>query len=148
MKRILGLLIATVMMTTAFAKQIDEAKEVIPFTGLSPEMTNDVVSGRRPDLAIECQEGTELPFKFLGHFGLFSVQFAPNLTFKIEKTCYLRFIPKRFNRPQSTRGYISYDLKSWDKLSSLRNSEMKADLGMSPDLSNILLKAQKELSTK
>ncbi len=139
------------MVSTAFARDKKalppelnrEAKQVILLTDLTPEIAKEVLEGMHPDVAIECPEGKELPFKYVGDFGLFSINFAPNLSIKIEKTCYFRFIKK--NRKDGTtgnpKGYMSFDLKQWDKAKNLlpvRDSQ--ASFGISPDKTHVLLK--------
>lgn len=150
-KTFIYLLIATSMISTAFARDKKalppelnmEVKQVISLTDLTPEMAKEVLEGMHPDIAIECPEGKELPFKYMGDFGLFSINFAPNLSIKIEKTCYFRILKK--NRKDGTtgnpKGYMSFDLKQWDKAKNLPpKKKSQASFGISPDKTHVLLK--------
>ena len=144
------LTIAMLMTSTLFAKKRSlfptelntEVKQVFPLADLNYEMTKELLEGKHPHMAIECREGVDLPFKYFGNFGLFSVNFAPNLSIKIEKTCYLRFVQKnRFNgKKSSTSGYISFDLKKWEKIKDVQAKQLNINFGMSNDKSHILLK--------
>jgi hypothetical protein len=144
--------ISVFLVSTAFSKSKDrispkelgtEVKQVVLITDLSSQMTKDLLAGLHPNIAVECKEGTELPFKYAGHFGLFSVKFTPNLSVKLEKTSYLRFIRTRPDNPKSSRGYISFDLKSWEKLSKYDvGNKRDLNFGMSLDKSHVLLESK------
>lgn len=147
MKKTLVLIFAaTLMLSTAFAKKRElpveletEVKQVLSSTDLTPDMTKELLEGKHPRVAIECPEGRELPFKYMGDFGLFSVNFFPNLSVKVEKTCYFRFI-KKSGRASPAKGYMSYDLKTWGKAKDfLPKGKLDANLGMSKDKSHVVL---------
>jgi hypothetical protein len=155
MKKTLSFLcVAVLLVSTAYPKSKTrlppkeletEVKQVVLVTDLSSQMTKDLFAGLHPHIAIECKEGTELPFKYKGDFGLFSVNFAPNLSIKLEKTVYLRFVNVRPDRPEwpKVRGFISFDLKHWEKASKfnkIRNPEF--DFGISPDKTHVLLESK------
>jgi hypothetical protein len=152
MKTLGFLCISVFLVSTAFPKSKDrlspkeletEVKQVVLITDLSSQMTKDLFAGLHPNIAVECKEGTELPFKYTGNFGLFSVNFTPNLSIKLEKTSYLRFIRTRPDKPKSLRGYISFDLKSWERLSKFDVSDKQDfSFGMSPDKSHILCESK------
>src|ERR1700722_3426608 len=104
MKTAIFLCISVFLVSTAFPKSKNglplkeletEVKQIVLATDLSSQMTKELLEGRHPHIAVECKEGTELPFKYRGDFGLVSVNFSPNLIFKLEKTAYLRFIRSR-----------------------------------------------------
>lgn len=117
-----------------------EVKQVIPLTELSSQMTKELIEGNHPEVAVECKQGTELAFKYSGNYGLLSVHFAPNLTIKIEKNAYIRFIRTRADKPKSLRGYISYDLKKWNKIDGkILEGKPELNIGISKDKSSILL---------
>ncbi|MBS0647677.1 MAG: hypothetical protein JSS10_00460 [Verrucomicrobia bacterium] len=147
-KMMLYVCAAAVAVSTAFPKDkkhpiqepTTEVKQVIPLTELSPQMTRELIEGSHPDIAIECKQGTQLAFKYSGNYELLSVHFAPNLTIKVEKNAYIRFIRTRADKPKSLRGYISYDLKKWDKIDgNLLGGKPELNIGISKDKSSILL---------
>ena len=149
MKKWIVLCISVFFVSTAFPKSKDrlppkeletEVKQVVLITDLSSQMTKELLEGLHPNIAVECREGTELSFKYTGHFGLFSVNYNPNLSIKVEKTAYLRFINSSSTKPR-IRGYLSFDLKSWEKLSKFdRKPEFSFEIN--PEKSQILLESK------
>ena len=138
------ILIAIALFSTTYAKERNasyahrEVKQIIPITDLTSKMTLELLGGQHPDVVVECKEGTNLPFMYLGDFGLFSVKFNPNLSIKIEKTCYLRVVQK--SPLKKPRTFLSYDLKSWSRASQfLKKGGLLSSLGMSEDKSHVVL---------
>ena len=150
MKKYLSIIVISIcMISNVWAKKKDvlpselkeEVKKVILFTDLTSEMTKELLEGKHSDVAIECREGVELPFKYVGDFGLYSINFAPNLSVKMERTCYLRFVKKnRLNSSSSVKSFISFDLKNWEKASSYKSKgPLEVRIGMSPDKSHVVI---------
>jgi hypothetical protein len=147
-KSLLFICAATLAMSTALPKSkklppqelSSDYKQVVQLTDLNPQLTKEVLDGQHPEIAIECREGTELPIKYLGNFGLASVHFAPNLSIKLEKTAYLRFMRAYPHKSKSLKGYISFDLKKWEKLDSKAvHGTAEVNFGISKDKSCVLL---------
>jgi hypothetical protein len=136
MKKWMGLIVIAITMATgAFAKDwktLPEIREVIPFTELTVEKVKELIDGKYKDTAILCEEGTELPLKFLFKYGLFSVKHTPELTVKIERTCYIRRYLKK-------KVYMSYDLVHWENAEKFFKSEPNYNVGVSNDRSHILI---------
>jgi hypothetical protein len=109
-------------------------EQVIPLTDITPELSKELLSGQLPDVAIECKEGVELPIKYLCKAGFISFKYEPNLSFKIEKTCYLRLIKKG-------RCFMSFDLKTWKKPDV---NLLDTTIGISPDKSHILVETAED----
>jgi hypothetical protein len=103
---------------TANEQKLPAVKTIIPLTELTPEST---------DIAVYCQEGTELPLKLFAKTKLFSLAWLPNLTIRVEKTCYVRWYHGEL--------YGSFDLENWDI--NLADSELK-DTFISVDKHGIL----------
>jgi hypothetical protein len=159
MKKYLSLLIVAIcMVSTGFArvKNIlplavsEDVKKVVLFTDLTPEMTKELLEGQHPNVAVECREGVELPFKYVGNFGLYSINFSPNLSIRMEKTCYFRFVKKsRKAKSSKVKSFISFNLKDWEKASNLKFKEpLEVNLGMSPDKSHFLLNTFSKADTE
>lgn len=137
--------ILTMMVSTAFARtgryppaELEvPVKQVICLTELTPQITKELFKGIHPNVAFKCEEGIALPLKYLGNFGLFSINFSPNLSFKVEKTCYLRFIKKKT--------FLSFDLKQWEKASSFVGNMANTNAGVSPDFSHILVETKSDV---
>jgi len=85
-----------------------EARRFLPVQDVTMELITEMSEGMHKDLVFQCDEGTEIPLSFLYNFDVFSVAINPNLSFKIQKSCYIRF----FNG----KPYISYELKEWKKV--------------------------------
>jgi len=149
MKTWIVLCVSVFFVSTAFPKSKDrlppkalenEVKQVVLITDLSSQMTKELLAGLHPDIAVECREGAELSFKYTGHFGLFSVNYNPNLSIKVEKTAYLRLINISSTK-QKIRGYLSFDLKSWEKLSKF-DLRPEFSFEINPAKSQILLESK------
>lgn len=104
------LLIFVLALSPIFAREkvLPEPRQIISFAQLDSALINEWIAGKHPDMAIEFQLGTEIPFRFFHRNPLFSLAFNPNLAIKVEKLCYLRFVKKKV--------YISHDLVTWEKL--------------------------------
>ena len=108
---------------------LTDVKQVILLTDLTTELSKEILYGQHPYAAIECREGTHLPLRYLFNAGFFSVKFEPNLSIKLDKTCYIRIL-------SNGRGFLSFDLKNWSK------PDMKlldTQIGFSPDKSHIVI---------
>ncbi len=139
---------ATLALSTAFPKSKKqppqelpaEVKQVVTLTDLSSQLTKELFEGNHPEIAIECKQGTELPLKYIGNYGLFSIHFAPNLSIKLEKNAYLRFMRTHPNKVKSLRGYISFDMKKWERLNGKTlGGKPDVNFGFSKDKSCVLL---------
>src|SRR3990167_11109032 len=104
---VLILLLATTGTLFAKKKKLPELRQIIPMAELTPEMVEDLIQGATPELAIECQPGTELAPKFSLHYGIISALFNPAISLKVDKPFYLRLDRKK--------AYVSNDLINWDK---------------------------------
>jgi hypothetical protein len=62
-----------------------------------------LLAGLHPDIAVECREGAELSFKYTGHFGLFSVNYNPNLSIKVEKNRLFTVNQYQLNKTKNQR---------------------------------------------
>lgn len=110
MKKIFGLMLSALLLSsTLSSKEMTEVTEVIALNELSSDLLEELLNGERPDLVIECKEGASLPIRFFHHLGFASVKCSPNLTVKLEKSCYLRIDGKK--------AYMSNDLATWEKAS-------------------------------
>jgi hypothetical protein len=139
---------ATLALSAAFPKNKKhppqelpaEVKQVVTLTDLSSLLTKELFEGNHPEIAIECKQGTELPLKYIGNYGLFSIHFAPNLSIRLEKTAYLRFMRTNPDKVKSLRGYISFDMKKWEKITGKAlGGKPDVNFGFSKDKSSILL---------
>lgn len=132
------LIIATTLLFPAFAKErsLPPVEKMISLTDLTFEITDELVQGKIPNMAIECKEGAQLPLRFFANYDLFSIGLIPNLTVRIEKTCYFRFIGKK--------GFISYDLQNWEKGSKLfyKNRSPRVKFGI--ESSQVLIESHLE----
>ena len=77
-------------------------------TDITPDLCKELLNGEHPEIVVECRQGISLPLKYLCNAGFFSIKYEPNLSFKVEKTCYLRLLRKG-------RCDVSFDLINWDK---------------------------------
>ena len=86
-KTIVFICAATLLVSTAFPKNKNlppkelerEVKQIVLLTDLNSQVTKELIEGHLPEMAVECREGTELPFKYMGKFfGLFSVPHYPS----------------------------------------------------------------------
>lgn len=138
MNKTIVYLSSILLVSAAFAKSTpkipvalqEDVTEVKNFLDVPKDLLPDLLAGNCPHLAIACEENTELPLKYFGNFDLFSIQFSPNLIFKVEKKFYLRFVKKN-EKKNKARVYVSFDLKNWEKwdtLSSFQDTEPKFDI--------------------
>ncbi len=114
------------MISTTFASkkkfvELDDVTQTILVTDLTPEISQQISVGVCPNIAIEYPEGIEIPFKFKGKVDFASVNLDPNLSIKLEKTCYLRFIKTHGYCTERVRIYRSCDLKTWRKAGHFKN---------------------------
>lgn len=121
MKRIiLYTLTLTLFLSPVFAKEknFPQPRRVVNLAQLDPELIEELLLGMHPDIAIECKEGSKFPVQFLHNYGLFSLKCTPNLSIKVERPCYLRFVKRKV--------YISEDLAKWEKPSKFFSGGYKA----------------------
>ena len=116
-------------------KILPEVKVIVPLTDLAIDTTKELFDGSHSDVAILCEAGTELPLKFLTSCEMFSIKWIPNLTIKVDKTCYFRAVGKKV--------YMSYDLINWNRNFPTGNATMKG--GISPDKSHVLIETRIDL---
>jgi len=93
---------------------------IIPFTEVDSQLISELITGMHSDLVVECPEGTEVPISFLHNTPLFSLFCSPNLSVKVDKTCYLRFVKKKV--------YMSENATQWDKPSKFLEGRYTAGL--------------------
>ncbi|NGX26147.1 MAG: hypothetical protein K940chlam6_00059 [Chlamydiae bacterium] len=131
----LYILIAILFFSPVFGKEkvLPETTEVIALTQLDTTLLNELLDGAHPDIAVECKEGTTIPVQFLQNTGLFGVELAPNLTIKVQKTCYLRVIKKS--------GYVSFDLDSWESAKHFFSGKPKVNLKINMENQSLLVES-------
>lgn len=122
--------IAALSASILTAKQLPEVKVIVPLTEINADLANQLIYGNSSELAILCEAGTELPLKMLTKYKLFSIKFAPNITVKIEQTCYVRWYHGKV--------YFSYDMQDWNEGSDLLGS-VKPKTSFSIDKNQILV---------
>ncbi len=91
----------------ARTKTLPSPGHIVPITNVDTQLISELIAGMHPDLVVECTEGTELPISYLHKNTFFSALCSPNLSIKVDKTCYLRFVKKKV--------YMSDNLNQWDK---------------------------------
>lgn len=136
MKRItLYFLASMLVFSQVFAKTktLPPPGHVVPFTSVDTQLINELIAGIHPDLVIECREGTELPISYLHNNVFFSAFCSPNLSIKVEKTCYLRFVKKKV--------YMSDNLTEWNKPSKYLEGRYTAAMKIDQD-SGILVETK------
>ncbi len=138
MKKLLFLLL-TVSLSTVFAKSghkslenLSEINQIILLTDITPAISKELLAGRLPTTAVECRENMSLPVAYFMKAPFFSLECLPNLTVKIQKTCYVRFTEKR-------RGYLSGDLKSWEKIEPMLSTLYDTTVGISADKAHLIV---------
>ncbi len=114
------------------AKTLPDVNEIIPCDQLSPDMIQGFAAGMYPDIAIEFNEGSAIPLQFLFNYKIFSLQCNPNLSAKIDTTCYLRCANRKV--------YISLDMTTWQKASEFFRGELVPTVQRSEDNSYVLVK--------
>ena len=121
------------------SRELPEIKQVVSLTDLTPDVLRELVAGDMSDVAVVCEKGVELPFKYTGNFGLFSVKYNPELSLKMEETCYFRLVKyTKKNGSERVTGYISFDTKSWTKI---KKFEIDPNIlfGMSADKTHVAI---------
>lgn len=89
-------------------KFLPEPRQIVSMAELDSALINELVAGGHPDVAIELKPGAEIPFRLFHRCNpFFSLAVNPNVSAKVEKLCYLRFVKKKV--------YISQDLVTWEK---------------------------------
>jgi hypothetical protein len=124
-KSVLLTLVAVMLASSLFAKEksFPAIRKIIDLVELDSTFIDEFVSGMHPHVVVACKEGTALPLRFLHRWPLFSLKYVPNLTLKVEESCYLRCFGKRT--------YLSLDLITWEKadrvLAGVPSVHMKID---------------------
>lgn len=111
-----------------------EIKKIISLTDITPDVSMAILSGLHPEVAIECQSGTMLPLKYVCKLDFLTIVEEPNISFKIEKTLYVRIVKKG-------KCFVSFDLVTWEK-PDLKLLDTR--LGVSPDKSHVLVETYEE----
>ena len=93
----------------AKAKVFNDRPRIVPLSELSFEKIQELTRSTTSDYIVEFKEGTTVPLQFLTKTRLLSALIDPNLTLKVEKTCYFRVVDKKC--------YMSEDLTHWEKTS-------------------------------
>src|SRR3989344_189181 len=92
------IVLCLIVASIAFAEVPDCLKEpvraVVSLMQVTPALVKEIGQGAHQDMAIECKEGNALPLQLLYNTPLLAMSLAPNLSFKVNKTCYLRFVKK------------------------------------------------------
>lgn len=141
MKNILKSLLISILFISPLCsreiKQLPEVTKIITLDGLSTEMIEELLSSNHPDIVIECKEGAFVPLQFLYNVHIASLKYSPDLTLKVEKSFYLRFINKK--------AYMSEDLVIWEKPSKFIGitGKTKAKLKVTED-NALLIEATQE----
>jgi hypothetical protein len=120
MKHTLGMLLASMLIglpMQAKVKTFYEPREIVPFTQLTFSQIEELAEGKQADLVIEFTPGMPMPIQLLYNFKYFSAKFNPNLTIKVEKPCYFRFMGRKV--------YMSEDLVTWDKPSRFMKGKIQ-----------------------
>jgi len=132
----LYILIAMLFFSPVFGKEkvLPETTQVIALTQLDTALLNELLKGDHPEIAVECKEGTTIPVQFLQNTGLFGVELAPNLTIKVQKTCYLRVIKKS--------GYVSFDLVGWESAKHFFSGKSKVNLKINMENQSLLVESE------
>jgi len=136
MKKALFTLISMLLLTQGIAKEkkLPEVTQVISLTELDTELLNELSSGTRPEIAVECEEGTTLPIHFFHSTELFGIGLSPNLTINVQKTCYVRVVKKK--------GYVSFDLNRWEPASYFFSGKPKVNLEFDREKQSISIKSE------
>jgi hypothetical protein len=113
------------------AKTLPNVTNVVSCDQLSPNMIQGFAEGMYPDVAIEFNEGSVIPLQFLFNYKIFSLQCNPNLSAKIDTTCYLRCVNKKV--------YISLDMASWQKPSEFFRGAVVPTIHRSQDNAYVLV---------
>ncbi len=119
-----------IQLSTVCAKEkfFPEPQEIISAAQLDSTLIQELVTGVHSDLTVSLQPGTEIPLRFFHREAFFSIGFNPNLSIKVDKLCYLRFMKRKV--------YISDDLVVWKK-PHLFSGKMTPNLSL--DQSGILV---------
>jgi hypothetical protein len=139
-KRAQWTLAALLMFSPLVAKDkpLVEISQIIPLTGLEINFIREFVSGMHPDVAIECREGTTLPISIFYNLGLFSLDYVPNMTVKVEKACYIRCVGKK--------AYFSQDLVKWSRADKFFKGNCNASIKID-EKTGILIETNCPIST-
>jgi hypothetical protein len=114
---------------------LNDSPRIVSAADLSFEKIQELIQSKSSDIAIVFNEGAAFPLRFLVRNRVLSTMLDPNLTFKVEKTCYLRVIKKHC--------YMSEDLIHWQKASKfMEGNEVTINLTPSPDKPGFVLQAE------
>lgn len=88
-------------------KVFNDHPRVLSVSELSMEKILELAQSKHWDCILHLKEGNMVPLQFLMKTSLLSARIDPNLSLKVEKTCYFRVANKK--------GYFSEDLVHWEK---------------------------------
>lgn len=143
MKRILTLMcVAIFMISTTFAGgkksfvKLDKLTDTVLLTDLTPELSKDLCAGDLPNVAVECESGREFPVKAIGKYDFIGASLDPNLSVKLERTCYFRFMKKD---PESEKviTFMSFDGRRWKKTGLFNEGDIL--FGFNQETSKVLV---------
>jgi len=122
MKKTLFIFACTLAITVAHAKvkTFPDSPRIVPLSELSYEKIRELLHCQNSPFTVELKHGAVVPLQFLTRNRVFSAMLDPNLTFKIEKTCYLRVVNKQC--------YLSDDLVHWQKPGRFLDGEAAYEL--------------------
>ena len=136
MKKIVATLsLAIFLVSTSYAGkqqclvELAEVSQVLQNTDLTKDSMEKLFAGDLPDIALEYKKGGDIPFKFAAKLDNFSLKLDPNLSVKVIKNCYCRFIKEKTEEDEIVNVYRSYDLENWKLLGPLNmeNFSLSAD---------------------
>jgi hypothetical protein len=104
---------AICMIAALHAKTIsfNDQLKVVPLSHFTVTQLQEFILSHDSGFVLELQEGSSFPVQFLTKTPFISAMIDPNLTIKIEKTCYLRIAHKKL--------YMSEDLIHWEKANKM-----------------------------
>ncbi len=114
------------------AKNLPQITQVLRCDQLPPDLIEGFAQGMYPNLAIEFQEGAAIPLQFLFNYKIFSLYCNPNLSAKVDATCYLRCVKNKI--------YVSLDMNTWEKASEFFRGSLVPSVERSKDNSTVLIK--------
>jgi hypothetical protein len=139
--RILSTLIAISLLVNVpvFAgrkKELPPVQQIVKFSDLTIDQTQELFTGQLPDVAILCEEGFEFPLKYIAKFGFATATLVPNLKIRVDRSCYFR--------GYGNKVYMSYDLVEWGK-PEFPTRKTKVSAGFTPNKSEFLIQVDPDL---
>ena len=143
-KIVVTLSIALLLISTSYAEkqkcsaELAEVSQVLQDTDLTKDVIEKLFTGDLPEVALEYKRGSDIPLKLSAKFDIFSVKLDPNLSVKVIKNCYCRFIKEKTEKDEIVNIYRSYDLKSWKLLGPFNMGNFSFDSDDSKTIVEIL----------